>query len=107
MQNIDPQTWSFKYNMHNWYKQSLAIDPDFGDAYYNMACVYALQGQKALALRYLSGLTPGESATAMGLSGPTMAVVVQQMLEPLLRPDPFVMIALRADLKILLQLLDD
>ncbi len=22
-QNIDPQTWSFKYNMHNWYKQSL------------------------------------------------------------------------------------
>jgi len=37
----------------DWYKKSLAVNPDFGDAYYNMACVYALQGEKELALRYL------------------------------------------------------
>ncbi len=34
-----------------WYKKALAVDPDFGDAYYNMACVYALQGERTLALR--------------------------------------------------------
>ncbi|MFT3917289.1 MAG: tetratricopeptide repeat protein [Anaeromyxobacteraceae bacterium] len=37
----------------DWYKRSLAVNPDFGDAYYNMACIYALQGEKDLALRYL------------------------------------------------------
>ena len=36
-----------------WYKRSLEADPRFGDAFYNMACVYALQKQKALAFRYL------------------------------------------------------
>jgi len=37
----------------SWYKRALAVDPDFGDAYYNMACAYAVQGKRALALRYL------------------------------------------------------
>src|SRR5262249_18727769 len=36
-----------------WYKKALAADPGLGDAYYNMACVYALQHEKALRLRYL------------------------------------------------------
>lgn len=36
-----------------WYKRSLEADPRFGDAFYNMACVYALQKHKALAFRYL------------------------------------------------------
>jgi hypothetical protein len=36
-----------------WYKRAIETDPRFGDAYYNMACLYALQGQKQLALRYL------------------------------------------------------
>jgi len=36
-----------------WYKRALAVDPDFGDAYYNMACAYALQGRRDLAIRYL------------------------------------------------------
>ena len=36
-----------------WYKKALEADPRFGDAYYNMACVYALQGHKSLAFRYL------------------------------------------------------
>ncbi len=36
-----------------WYKRALEADPRFGDAYYNMACLYALQGHKPLALRYL------------------------------------------------------
>ena len=36
-----------------WYKKALEADPRFGDAYYNMACVYALQGHKPLAFRYL------------------------------------------------------
>ena len=36
-----------------WYKKALDIDPDFGDAYYNMACIYALEDKKELALRYL------------------------------------------------------
>ena len=36
-----------------WYKRALGADPSFGDAYYNMACVYSLQKRKALALRYL------------------------------------------------------
>src|SRR2546422_810149 len=36
-----------------WYKRSLEADPRFGDAFYNMACVYALQQQPELAFRYL------------------------------------------------------
>ena len=36
-----------------WYKKALEVNPDFGDAYYNMACIYALEGKKELALRYL------------------------------------------------------
>jgi hypothetical protein len=36
-----------------WYKRSLEVDPRFGDAFYNMACVYALQARKDLAFRYL------------------------------------------------------
>lgn len=36
-----------------WYKKALDVDPGFGDAYYNMACAYALDGHQELALRYL------------------------------------------------------
>lgn len=50
-----------------WYKKALAVDPDFGDAYYNMACVYALQGEKALALRYLQIAALNGYATAEGM----------------------------------------
>jgi hypothetical protein len=51
----------------DWYKKALAVDPDFGDAYYNMACVYALQGQKELALRYLQIAAMNGYATAEGI----------------------------------------
>jgi hypothetical protein len=47
-----------------WYKRSLGVDPDFGDAYYNMACVYAQQGQAELALRYLQIAAVNGFATA-------------------------------------------
>lgn len=50
-----------------WYKKALAVDPDFGDAYYNMACVYALQGQAELALRYLQIAAMNGYATAEGI----------------------------------------
>ncbi len=50
-----------------WYKKALAVDPDFGDAYYNMACVYALEGQKELALRYLQIAALNGYATAEGI----------------------------------------
>jgi len=50
-----------------WYKRALAVDPDFGDAYYNMACVYALQGQAELALRYLQIAAMNGYATAEGI----------------------------------------
>jgi tetratricopeptide repeat protein len=50
-----------------WYKRALAVDPDFGDAYYNMACVYALQGQEELALRYLQIAAMNGYATAAGI----------------------------------------
>jgi Flp pilus assembly protein TadD len=50
-----------------WYKKALAVDPDFGDAYYNMACVYALQGQKDLALRYLQIAALNGYASAEGI----------------------------------------
>jgi hypothetical protein len=49
-------TWRMRNDLERaleWYKKALLVDPDFGDAYYNMACVYALQGQKEMALRYL------------------------------------------------------
>ncbi|MBN2358919.1 MAG: tetratricopeptide repeat protein [Deltaproteobacteria bacterium] len=36
-----------------WYKKALDVDPDFGDVYYNIACIYSLLGKKALAMRYL------------------------------------------------------
>jgi Tetratricopeptide repeat len=37
----------------DWYKQALEVNPGLGDAYYNIACVYALRGDKPQALRYL------------------------------------------------------
>ncbi len=51
----------------DWYKKALAVDPDFGDAYYNMACVYALQGSKEMALRYLQIAAMNGYATAGGM----------------------------------------
>jgi hypothetical protein len=50
-----------------WYKKALAVDPDFGDAYYNMACVYALSGQPDLALRYLQIAAVNGYTTAEGI----------------------------------------
>jgi hypothetical protein len=50
-----------------WYKKAIALDPDFGDAYYNMACVYALQGESELALRYLQIAALNGYATAEGI----------------------------------------
>jgi len=50
-----------------WYKKALGVDPDFGDAYYNMACVYALSGQPELALRYLQIAAVNGYATAEGI----------------------------------------
>jgi tetratricopeptide (TPR) repeat protein len=50
-----------------WYKKALAVDPDFGDAYYNMACVYAMQGEKEMALRYLQIAALNGYATADGM----------------------------------------
>jgi tetratricopeptide (TPR) repeat protein len=52
-----------------WYKKALAVDPDFGDAYYNMACVYALEGRKEMALRYLGIAALNGYATAEGIDG--------------------------------------
>jgi TPR repeat protein len=37
-----------------WYKKALEVNADFGDAYYNMACIYAIQRKKELAFRYLN-----------------------------------------------------
>jgi hypothetical protein len=51
----------------DWYKRALAVDPDFGDAYYNMACVYALQGEKEMALRYLQIAALNGYTTAEGM----------------------------------------
>ena len=50
-----------------WYKKALAVDPDFGDAYYNMACIYALEGKKEMALRYLQIAALNGYATAEGI----------------------------------------
>jgi hypothetical protein len=51
----------------DWYKRALTVDPDFGDAYYNLACIYAMQGQKELALRYLQIAAMNGYATATGI----------------------------------------
>ncbi len=51
----------------DWYKKALAVDPDFGDAYYNMACVYAVKGDRQLALRYLQIAALNGYATADGM----------------------------------------
>jgi Tfp pilus assembly protein PilF len=53
----------------DWYKKALTVDPDFGDAYYNIACVYALEGHKELALRYLQIAAMNGYATAEGIDG--------------------------------------
>jgi hypothetical protein len=37
----------------SWYKKSLEADPNFGDAYYNMACIYSLKKKLDLAFNYL------------------------------------------------------
>jgi tetratricopeptide (TPR) repeat protein len=36
-----------------WYKKAIEVEGDFGDAFYNLACSYALVGKKSMALRYL------------------------------------------------------
>jgi hypothetical protein len=63
-------TWRMRNDLGRaleWYKRALVVDPDFGDAYYNMACVYALQGQKELALRYLQIAALNGYATGDGI----------------------------------------
>jgi hypothetical protein len=65
-------TWRMRDHLAlalQWYKQALSIDPDFGDAYYNMACVYALSRQPDLALRYLQIALVNGYATAEGIGG--------------------------------------
>jgi hypothetical protein len=65
-------TWRMRNDLDRaleWYKKALLVDPDFGDAYYNMACVYALRGEKDMALRYLqiaalNGYASGEGIDA-------------------------------------------
>jgi hypothetical protein len=37
----------------DWYKKAIDANPSVADSYYNMACVYALRGDKPQALRYL------------------------------------------------------
>jgi hypothetical protein len=76
-------TWRMRNDLDRaleWYKKALVVDPDFGDAYYNMACVYALQGQKELALRYLQIAAMNGYASAEGIGA-------DPDLEPL-RDDP-------------------
>lgn len=65
-------TWRMRNDLGRaleWYKKAIVVDPDFGDAYYNMACVYALQGQKELALRYLQIAALNGYATSEGIDG--------------------------------------
>ncbi len=38
----------------DWYKRALAVDPDLGDAYYNIACLHAVKGEKEAAFRFLT-----------------------------------------------------
>ncbi len=64
-------TWRMRNDLKEalaWYKKALVVDPDFGDAYYNMACVYAVQGKAALALRYLKIASLNGYATADGIA---------------------------------------
>ncbi len=62
-----------------WYKKALAVDPDFGDAYYNMACVYALQGERELALRYLQIAALNGYASAEGIDAdPDLAALREE-----------------------------
>jgi tetratricopeptide (TPR) repeat protein len=64
-------TWRMRNDLKEalaWYKKALVVDPDFGDAYYNMACVYAVQGKVALALRYLKIASLNGYATADGIA---------------------------------------
>lgn len=35
------------------YQEALVVDPEFGDAYYNTACIYAVTGKKDLAFKTL------------------------------------------------------
>jgi tetratricopeptide (TPR) repeat protein len=35
------------------YRQAVDVDPNFGDSYYNMACLYAKSDKKDLAFKYL------------------------------------------------------
>jgi len=37
----------------SYYRKAVAADANYGDGYYNMACVYAVKGNKGLALKYL------------------------------------------------------
>jgi hypothetical protein len=67
-------TWRMRNDLPkalDWYKKALLVDPDFGDAYYNMACVYALQGQSEMALRYLQIAALNGYATSEGIDGDT------------------------------------
>jgi tetratricopeptide (TPR) repeat protein len=64
-------TWRMRNDLREalaWYKKALAVDPDFGDAYYNMACVYAVEGRAGLALRYLKIAYLNGYATAEGIA---------------------------------------
>ncbi|HET6922223.1 MAG TPA: tetratricopeptide repeat protein [Anaeromyxobacteraceae bacterium] len=64
-------TWRMRNDLRQaleWYKKALAVDPDFGDAYYNMACVYAVEGKAELALRYLKIASLNGYATAEGIA---------------------------------------
>ena len=64
-------TWRMRNDLEEalaWYKKALAVDPDFGDAYYNMACVYAVQGKADLALRYLKIAYLNGYVTADGIA---------------------------------------
>jgi hypothetical protein len=58
-----PEAWNGIGVTHYWrksydealaaYRHAIAVDPDFGDAYYNMACVYAQQQHPDLAFKFL------------------------------------------------------
>jgi tetratricopeptide (TPR) repeat protein len=62
-----------------WYKKALAVDPDFGDAYYNMACIYSLQGERELALRYLQIAALNGYASAEGIDAdPDLAALREE-----------------------------
>jgi hypothetical protein len=76
-----------------WYKRSLRYDPDFGDAYYNTACIYALQNKPEMALRYLqiAMLNGFVEVDAMmedpDLKGLHDNPVFQRLIKPFVKPD--------------------